>query len=85
MLYSVGQLLDALSVHLLKPVYQTNKQTMLQLRKAFDNFIASTLKFLADNKFDGLDLDWEYPSTADDKAKFALWVQVCLAHVHEPL
>lgn len=38
-------------------------------------FIASVLKFLEQYKFDGLDLDWEYPSTPSDKAGFANLMQ----------
>jgi chitinase len=44
-------------------------------------FVQAWLKFLIDNKFDGLDMDWEYPGQREgsdpavDKANFVLLLQ----------
>ena len=49
-----------------------------QLRRIF---VATTVEFLLRNKFDGLDLDWEYPgsrkgSQEDDKELFTVLIKV---------
>jgi chitinase len=36
-----------------------------------EKFVDSAVKFLKEYRFDGLDLDWEYPSTAQDKNGFS--------------
>ncbi|CAG5122051.1 unnamed protein product [Candidula unifasciata] len=42
-------------------------------------FVTTTVKFLRDQKFDGIDIDWEFPanggSPAEDKHKFTLLLQ----------
>ena len=43
--------------------------------------VRNVIKFLRQNHFDGLDLDWEYPAFRDggkswDRANYALFVQV---------
>ena len=44
-------------------------------------FIVSSIKFLRNNSFDGLDLDWEYPAQRGGKPadynNFAILIQVC--------
>ena len=46
-------------------------------------FVSSAISWLREHNFDGLDIDWEYPGHAgqggrpEDKANFALLVQVC--------
>ncbi|KAK8767755.1 hypothetical protein V5799_005467, partial [Amblyomma americanum] len=40
-------------------------------------FIFSSLNFLRRRKFDGLDLDWEFPRGNEDKKNFVELVKVC--------
>ena len=65
---------------------------MVSSSSSRQEFATSTVKFLRDRKFDGLDLDWEYPanrgSPAGDKQKFGELLKVyinikCKACVNE--
>lgn len=45
-------------------------------------FVKNVIKFLRQNNFDGLDLDWEYPAFRDgsnpsDKENYVFLVKVC--------
>jgi chitinase len=45
------------------------------------NFVASTIRFLREHRFDGIDLDWEYPgyrdgSSPDDRERYAQLIKV---------
>ena len=49
----------------------TNKYTKMVSSAANRQlFISSVIDFLGKYKFDGLDLDWEYPNSSTDKASF---------------
>lgn len=48
---------------------------MSSTRYARQTFIFSAIPFLRDRGFDGLDLDWEYPSGSVDKKNFVALVK----------
>lgn len=54
--------------------------SMVATQGSRQEFATSTVKFLRDHGFDGLDLDWEYPagrgSPPGDKQKFVELVKV---------
>jgi GH18 family chitinase len=51
----------------------TKYSTLLASSAKISNFVSQAVTFISQNGFDGLDLDYEYPSSAD-KANFAALV-----------
>ena len=54
------------------------------------NLVKSSISYLRQHKFDGLDLDWEYPSSRDgsdpaDRSNYALLVKVCHYLIQYPI
>ena len=45
---------------------------MSSTRYARQTFIYSSIPYLRDRDFDGLDIDWEYPKGGDDKKNYVL-------------
>lgn len=45
---------------------------MTSTRYARQTFIYSSIPYLRDRDFDGLDIDWEYPKGGDDKKNYVL-------------
>lgn len=45
---------------------------MSATRYARQTFIYSSIPYLRDRNFDGLDIDWEYPKGGDDKKNYVL-------------
>jgi chitinase len=49
-----------------------------------NTFVSSAVSFLQQYKFDGIDLDWEVPSTPADKTGFKNWI-IALRNAFQPL
>ncbi len=43
---------------------------LVSSKETIKNFVGSAVKFLKDRRFDGLDVDWEYPRNETDKLGF---------------
>ncbi|CAF1202079.1 unnamed protein product [Rotaria sordida] len=56
-------------------VNATQFRTIFEPDKIRRDFIRNTIKYLRNYKFDGLDLDWEFPETESDRRIFSLLVR----------
>ncbi len=48
-------------------------------------FAANLAKFVTDNGYDGVDLDWEFPKNAADRSAFTGLISALRAELHRPL
>lgn len=53
----------------------TSFRTIFESDKTRREFIRNTIKYLRKYRFDGLDLDWEFPETENDRRIFSLLVR----------
>ena len=56
-------------------VNATQFRTVFEPDKIRREFIRNTIKYLRKYKFDGLDLDWEFPETENDRRIFSMLVR----------
>ncbi|CAF0980571.1 unnamed protein product [Rotaria sordida] len=56
-------------------VNSTKFRYIFQSNKIRQEFIQNTIKYLRKYKFDGLDIDWEYPETEKDRRIFSLLIR----------
>ncbi len=57
--------------------YSTNFPGAASSATSRSTFASTATKFVTDLGFDGIDIDWEYPTDATDAANFVLLLQAC--------